>query len=593
MTSIEVPVLIIGGGGCGLVSSILLSNLGVEHLLVERHESTSRLPKAHYLNQRTMEIFRQHGIADEIYAVGAPIEKMGRVRWQTSLGGDGPIDRRTIAVMDAFGGNSLRERYRADSPCDASNYPQLRLEPLLRRLAEQRGPGRVRFHHEVHDWEQTPTGVVCSVVSHPSGEQITVKARYVIAADGGKTVGPKLGIPMHGPTNMIDFVSTHFSADLSEYWDDQSLITWFLNPEGGSSWGAGALVQVGPTWGRHSEEWVLHFGFLPNDPARFNEDTLVPKIRELLRLPDLQPKVHRISHWELDRVVAERWREGDIFLAGDAAHRQPPPTGLGLNTAIADAHNLTWKIAAVLRGEADASVLDTYEAERKPTASHGADWSMLAFTNRAVIDAGIGLMPGAPPGFNVAAVHALFADDLLGRTLRARASEAVATQRLEFQAHDIELGYAYESRAVIPDGTPAVSRSEFGTEYIPTTRPGHRLPHAWLEPAGQSQPVSTHDLVAQTGGFLLLTGPRGGAWRDAAAAVSEATATSIRTAQVGPACEYSDPTARWAELSAIAEDGALLIRPDQHVAWRSDTAPADAEGALHDAVRRVLGREAS
>ncbi|MET0843582.1 MAG: FAD-dependent monooxygenase, partial [Mycetocola sp.] len=163
MTHTNVPVLIIGGGGCGLSASIFLSNLGVEHLLVERHESTSLLPKAHYLNQRTMEAFRQHGVADAITEVGAPIEKFGKVRWTTSMGGDGPLDRKVIHEMDAFGGGSLRERYEYDSPVMSSNYPQLRLEPLLREQAETRAPGQVRYHHEVLDWEQNDDGVVVTV----------------------------------------------------------------------------------------------------------------------------------------------------------------------------------------------------------------------------------------------------------------------------------------------------------------------------------------------------------------------------------------------------------------------------------------------
>src|SRR5213596_4416482 len=104
MSVIKIPVLIIGGGGCGLSSSIFLSDLGVDHLLVERHASTSHLPKAHYLNQRTMEVLRQHGVAESVYAVGTPLENFGKVRWRTSLGGDGPLDARTIFEMDGFGG---------------------------------------------------------------------------------------------------------------------------------------------------------------------------------------------------------------------------------------------------------------------------------------------------------------------------------------------------------------------------------------------------------------------------------------------------------------------------------------------------------
>ena len=249
MPEIDVPVLIIGGGGCGLSASIFLSNLGVEHLLVERHESTSLLPKAHYLNQRTMEAFRQHGVADAILAVGGPIEKFGKVRWTTSMGGDGPLDRRLIHEMDAFGGGTLRERYKTDSACMSSNYPQLRLEPLLRAEAERRAPGQIRYDHEVTGWEQTDNGVTVTVRSRDDDEELIINARYVIGADGGRTVGPKVGVEMAGPTNMVDMVSTHFSCDLSEYWDDGTLINWFLNPEGADSWGSGVVVQMGPTWG--------------------------------------------------------------------------------------------------------------------------------------------------------------------------------------------------------------------------------------------------------------------------------------------------------------------------------------------------------
>jgi 2,4-dichlorophenol 6-monooxygenase len=255
--------------------------------LVERHSSTSVLPKAHYLNQRVMEIFRQHGVAETILEVGAPIEKFGKVRWVTSLGGDGPMDQKVIHQMDAFGGGATYDRYAADSPVLSSNYPQLRLEPLLRAQAEQRAPGKILYGHEVTDWEQVDGGVAVTILDRDSGESRRVRARYVIAADGGKTVGPRLGVNMVGPTNMVDMVSTHFTADLSQYWDDGALITWFLNPEGKDSWGSGAMVQMGPTWGRHSEEWVLHFAFQPDDPERFNEEAIVPRLRTLLKLPDL------------------------------------------------------------------------------------------------------------------------------------------------------------------------------------------------------------------------------------------------------------------------------------------------------------------
>jgi 2,4-dichlorophenol 6-monooxygenase len=594
MAVFETPVLIVGGGGCGLSASIFLSNLGVEHLLVERREGTSHLPKAHYLNQRTMEIFRQHGVADAIYEVGCPIEKFGKVRWLTSLGGDGPLDRKLIHAMDAFGGGSLRERYEADGPVMASNYPQLRLEPLLKREAETRAPGAIRFHHEVESWQETPDGITVTVRDRSADEQHTIHARYLIAADGGRTFAPALGTVMAGPTNMVDMVSTHFSADLSQYWDDETLITWFLNPEGQDSWGAGAMVQMGPTWGRESEEWVFHFAFRPDDPERFNEEQIVPRLRSLLRLPDLDLTVHKISHWILDRIVAQQWRYGRIFLAGDAAHRQPPTTGLGLNTGIQDAHNLAWKLAEVIAGRASDAFLDSYESERKPVSTHGADWALLAFMNHTVIDAGIGLTPGAPVEVNTQAFHALFSDTLVGAALRARAEACLNTQTWEFQAHDVEIGFSYAEGALTADGTDAPPRDPSGRIYQPTTRPGHRLPHSWIERDGQRR--STHDLTGH-GQWALITGPAGEAWIKAAEQVGQQLGIDIVAVTIGDHSDgdhsggdYVDADGAWSAVRGIADAGAVLVRPDNFVAYRAADAVADPQSALTEALSAILAR---
>src|SRR3954471_2669425 len=582
----DIPVLIIGGGGVGLSSSIFLSNLGVDHLLVERHADTSILPKAHYLNQRTMEVFRQHGVAEAILEVGAPIEKFGKVRWVTSLGGDGPMDQKVIHEMDAFGGGATRDRYAADGPVLSSNYPQIRLEKLLRAQAEKRAPGKVLYHHEVTDWEQTEAGVTVTVLNRDTQETHTVRARYVIAADGGKTVGPKVGVQMTGPTNMVDMVSTHFTADLSQYWDDGTLITWFLNPEGKDSWGSGAMVQMGPTWGRNSEEWVVHFAFQPDDPERFNEEAIAPRLRTLLKLPDLELKVHKVSHWILDRIVAEQWRYGDIFLAGDAAHRQPPTSGLGLNTGIQDAHNLAWKLAEVLSGRATDALLDTYEPKRHPVSTHGADWALLAFMNHFVIDAGVGLVPGAPPEANSGAFASLLSDTPMGESLRARATYVLETQQMEFQAHDVEIGFTYPTGAFVPDGSGKAPRDPLGRVYTPPPQAGRRVPRAWLEAKGRR--VSPLDLVSAPGGYVLLTGAAHADWDEAAAIVKDKFGVIVTVAAVGAEDGYQDTDGTWASVRGVTDQGAVLVRPDQFVAWRTAAAPADATTALSEAFAAIL-----
>ena len=588
MNDLEVPVLIVGGGGCGLSASIFLSELGVETLLVERHAGTSHLPKAHYLNQRTMEIYRQFGIAESIAAVGGRPEHFGRVRWTTSLGGDGPLDRRTFHTMDAFGGGELAETYSADSPMLSSNLPQIRLEPILLQHALDRAPDRVRFGHELLSLVQDQDGVTATVRDCSTSSTYKVRAQYVIGADGGKTVGRQIGVETQGQSGLLEMVGCHFKADLSDYADDSSMITWFIDPDGSGAWGSGGMVPMGPTWGRRSEEWQISFAFAPGDPERFDEDMMVPRIRDLLRLPELEIEVLCVSHWVLEGVLAERYQVGRVFLAGDAAHRHPPTTGLGLNTAIQDAHNLAWKLAAVVNGTAEAGLLDSYESERQPVGARNVDWAMFTFLNHLVIDAGLGLVHGQPPEVNRAAMEAYFAEGQIGDSRRARAAEVINTQRTEFQAHDLELGFCYERGALVSDGSPAPERDPMGTVYRPTTRPGHRLPHAWLERDGKE--LSTHDLVDGRG-FVLLTDTTGAAsWTAAAQAMAETLGLTVTVVAIGEGAELTDPHGTWARLREVGDGGAILVRPDHHVAYRASGLVTEAKQGLPCALAGILSR---
>ncbi|MDN5919458.1 MAG: FAD-dependent monooxygenase, partial [Pseudonocardia sp.] len=551
------------------------------------HDSTSHLPKAHYLNQRTMEVLRQYGIAEPVYEAGAGLEAFGKVRWTTSLGGDGPLDARTFYTMDGFGGGSLFDHYATDSPCASSNLPQLRLEPILRCQAEERAPDGVRFGHELVALAQDAEGVTATVQERATDETYEVRAQYVVGADGGKTVGEKIGVGMSGPSGILDMVSCHFKADLSTYADESCLITWFLNPDGAGSWASGAMVPMGPTWGKNSEEWVVHFTFGPDDPERFDEDAMGPRLKALLKVPDLDVEVLKVSHWILEGVLADRYQVGRVFLAGDSAHRHPPTTGLGLNTAIQDSHNLAWKLAAVLAGQASPWLLDSYQTERQAIGARNVDWAMFTFLNHLVIDAGLGLMPGQPPEANRMAMEAFFAETPMGETRRARAAEVIETQRTEFQAHDLEIGFRYDAGALVPDGSEPPPNDPMGSTYHPTTRPGHRLPHAWLEQDGER--ISTHDLAGRHG-FVLLTDDGGGAWAAAASAAAEKFGIALSVAVVGGNGGFADVDGDWARLREVSAGGAVLVRPDNHVAFRASGPVADAGDTLARAVAAVLGR---
>lgn len=591
MTDIRVPVLIVGGGGCGLTSSIFLSAHGVESLLIERHESPGRMPKARYVNQRTMEIFRQFGLEEPINAVAMPLQYISRIRWCTSLAGDGPLDRKEFHSIDSFGGGPLTD-YAKHSPCSALLYPQVRMEPLLRAEAEKRAPGSVRYGHELVAIAQDGNGVTGTVRNRSSGEEYRVHADYAIAADGGKTIGSIVGARLEGPTNLVHVVTAYFKADLSDWWDDDhAMTTWFVNPEGGS-WASGVLGKLGPTkFDRHSEEWMFHFNFRPDDPTRFDEAALIPRMRELLKVPDLEVEILGIGHWTVEGVLADRYRFGRIFLAGDAAHRHTPTTGLGLNSAIQDAHNLAWKLAAMLHGQASDSFLDSYETERRPVAARNVAWALLTFSNHAITDAGIGLVRGnAEVSRNN--MMAFFADTDDGRSRRARLNEIMRIHRTEFQAHDIELGYFYEHGGVVPDGTFAPERDPMGGKYSPTTRPGHRLPHAWLKSRDGNR-LSTLDLVDPRS-FLLLLGSDGAAWRAAADEVRAVAGVPLSVISIGDETDeedYLDVDRTWSYDREIAADGAILVRPDGHVAWRSLAAKENPAAILHQAFEKILRRQ--
>jgi 2,4-dichlorophenol 6-monooxygenase len=332
---------------------------------------------------------------------------------------------------------------------------------------------------------------------------------------------------------------------------------------------------------------MFHFSFRPDDPSRFDEESLLPRMRELLKVPDLAPDIIGIGHWTVEGVLVDRYRWGRVLLAGDAAHRHPPTTGLGLNSAIQDAHNLAWKLAAVIKGEAHDSLLDSYEAERRPVAVSNIQWALMTFQNHQLTDAGIGLVRGNAE-LSQANFRRYFADNQEGRTRRARLAQIMEVQRMEWQAHDIELGYHYDLGAVMPDGTPTPERDPLGQTYVPTTRPGHRLPHAWLERDGRK--ISTLDLV-RPGAFVLLTGSKASGWAEAATAVARKSGVPIEVVEVSDASAVRDVDRTWRHLRAVSADGAILVRPDQHVGWRSMGASTNPQGVLAAALAKILQRD--
>ncbi|MEU7858424.1 FAD-dependent monooxygenase [Nonomuraea sp. NPDC049141] len=578
-------VLIVGGGGAGLTASMLLSRLGVDHLLVSSLQATSVLPKAHVLNQRTMEILSDLGISETIYERGTPPEQMRYSGWYAGLAGPTGDYGRRFGLVESWGCGGLSDDWAAASSQRQTNLPQIRLEPILKARAEELAPGRIRFGHELTTFTTDADGVTATVLERGSGHTYEVRARYLLACDGGRTVGRRLGVVMEGARDLARIATVHLSADLSAFaHDPEVLIRWLTLPHTG---GGATMVPMGPDhWGPDSEEWVVHLNYAADDPRGLDDEQVAADLRTALGLEDHPLTVHLITRWSIEGVVADRFRDGRVFLLGDAAHRHPPTGGLGLNSAIQDAANLSWKLAAVLHSHADERLLDTYEPERKPVTARNVQRSVENALNHIVTSQAASIVPGADPETNWRQMRRLWSglpeDAEYARAVR----RAIAGQSMEFNEHNIEYGYTYASAAIVGDGTPEPDNPDPIRLYQPCARPGHPLPHAWLEDDhGHRLPV--HDLV-RPGRFLLIAGEDGHDWCRAAAKLADAwPLDAVRVGHLDG--DLLDPRSTWTRHRGHGPAGAVLVRPDRFVAWRAQE-PADTAAQLSQALQSILGQ---
>ncbi|MFD5329833.1 FAD-dependent monooxygenase, partial [Streptomyces sp. NPDC127092] len=242
--------------------------------------------------------------------------------------------------------------------------------------------------------------------------------------------------------------------------------------------GSGTWICVKP-W----TEWVLLCMYNPEDgEPDTSEASVIERARATIGDDSIDIRIKAVSKWQINHVIADTYQKGRVFLAGDAAHRHPPANGLGTNTSVQDAFNLAWKLAFVLRGHASPHLLDSYTQERQPVGQQVVDRAMTSVRDMLPISEALGFRPGQSTEEGWDTVHELFSDTDAGRRRRTELDAAVQLQNYQFNAHGVELGQRYRSAAVVDDGTPfpdPVGDPEL--YYQPTTHPGARLPHAWLE----------------------------------------------------------------------------------------------------------------
>ncbi|MFY0407175.1 FAD-dependent oxidoreductase [Solicola sp. PLA-1-18] len=579
---LQTDVLIIGSGPAGASAALFLATYGIEHIVITKYRWTANTPRAHITNQRTVEIMRDMGIEEDVVAEATPHEMMGDTVFCSSLAGD------EIGRIHTWGTHPSREAdYRLASPSMNCDLPQTLFEPILVGHAASRG-SRIRFDTEYVSLEQDADGVTVQVRDRLSGHEYAIRAKYVIAADGSRSkVVSDLDLPMAGEMDLAGSMNIVFHADLTELVQHRpSVLYWVLQP-GATIGGIGlGLIRLVRPW----NEWLITWGYDINQPPPELDDEMATAIVHNLIGDDTIPvTIRSLSLWGNNKMYAERYRDGRVFCAGDAVHRHPPSNGLGSNTSVGDAYNLAWKLAHVIKGTAGPGLLDSYDAERAPVGKQIVLRANKSIEEFGAVLAALGLDESQDVEQMQASIDARADDSPEGAEKRLALRKALELKDYEFNAHGVELGQRYASGAVVPDGTaePAYERDP-ELYYHATTWPGARLPHCWLGEDGRR--ISTHDVAGHCR-FTLFTGITGRPWAQAAEKAAAALGVDVRGVVVGPGdADFTDLYEDWSRLREVAEDGCVLVRPDNHVVWRSHALTDDPAADLESVLRTVLDR---
>ena len=581
---ISTTVLIVGAGPAGLAASALLSMYGIENLVINKYGWLANTPRAHITNQGTMQVLRDLGIEDRAMQLASKQKLMANNVFCHSLAGE------EFGRILSWGNHPARKAdYELASPTEICDIPQTYMEPLLLEAAASRG-GKIRFNTEFLRLEQDEAGVTAHVRDRLSGEDLAIRSLYLIGADGARSlVAEQIGLPMTGQMGLSGSMNILFDADLTQFVAHRpSVLYWVLQPAsriGGI--GAGVVRMVRP-W----NEWLAIWGYdISQGEMKLTDDEAIRIVHRLIGDDTVPVRIRSTSTWTVNNMWATEFRKGRVFCMGDAVHRHPPLNGLGSNTCIQDAYNLAWKLKMVLDGSAGAALLDTYSAERVPVAETIVTRANASIRDYPPIFDALGMGAGDDPEQAEAQMAARKDASPEAKTRRRRLNDAIRRKNYEFNAHGVELNTRYRSAAVVPDGTPepAFDRDP-ELYYHPTTWPGARLPHVWLD--RDERRISSIDLGGK-GRFVLLTGLCGEAWRGAAAAVAHRFGLDLPVISIGPdGSDAHDIYADWYYQSGIDEDGCILVRPDNYIGWRALTLPEDPQAALHDALSAILARPA-
>ena len=584
MADITTDVLVIGTGPAGSGTAALLSSYGIANVMVNRYRWLSPTPRAHITNQRTMEVLRDLGrdIEDEAYLFATPQQLMGENIFCESIAGE------EIGRMNSWGTHPMsKAEHLLSSPTLMNDLPQTYMEPLLFKTACSRGT-QARMSTEYLHHVQDADGVTTTCRDRLTGNDVTIRSKFLVGADGGNSlVAEHAGLPFEGKMGVGGSMNILFRADLAKYVAHRpSVLYWVMQP-GADVGGIGmGLVRMVRPW----NEWLIVWGYDISQPAPNVDAALATQVaRQLVGDPTLEIELISASTWTVNNMYATHMQNDRVFIMGDAAHRHPPSNGLGSNTSIQDGFNLAWKLAAVIKGQAGPRLLESYSAERTPIAKQIVTRANKSIGEFGPIFHALGMTGGTDIEKIKANMDGRCDATAQGEAQRAALREAIAYKKYEFDAHGVEMNQRYSSDAVITDGQ---MEPDFDMDaelhYQPTTWPGARLPHVWLfDEAGGKH--SSLDLCGH-GKFTLFTGISGHAWADAAQIIGPEFGLDLAARIIGPRRKYLDHTGDWARAREVSDAGCVLVRPDHHVAWRSEGLAENPTATLRRVLKKILAR---
>ncbi|MDX1958706.1 MAG: FAD-dependent monooxygenase [Leptospiraceae bacterium] len=583
--NLSAKVLIIGAGPTGMTASLALSKLGISNIIIEKRDKLSPHPKAHELSSRSLEILDWIGVKfNELKKEASDFETATKILFCNTFHEEiGRIDLTQTGTIDKY-------KEHVSFPEPFLNISQVEIERILRKHLVSAKNVQFLEKFELNSFQQKESSVLTSITRSNDSEMFQVQSDYVICSDGATSKSRSLlGIKMIGPEKLSDFANIYFKNDLTKIIPTKAKLYWMLNPEI-----PGVFIAHKP-----EKRWVYHIPVqTPYEKIEdFTKEVFIDRVKKALGDNDIEIDFGSISSWRMTAQIADRFRIGSIFLSGDSCHRFPPTGGLGMNSGIADAHNLAWKLAFVINKLASEKLLETYETERRPVVEKNCAESLKNSVDITEVPKSFGLNPDLgkyPPmiinsfpmkffpvswkkklnDFLINKVKNISKSNRENPTKQKMIQDTIANQLDHFDRIGLDLGFCYRSSAIL--SSEPIEKT-ITSIYNANTDPGKRFPHFWI------------DSQKKVSSFSLLS-------KDKFTLIDFSKSKFIPKLEFKKIIEHSSlfsfkkDKSYLLEKLQITETGFLLIRPDGIIAHRKKfiSKLENITKEVEDSLRKIL-----